>query len=254
MKGKMQMSHFDNSESSFNFYHFGLIVTGKGERDFLPELLRELERNGQCKFKVIRKIGQRSPITSSKKLVKMVGTGKKIPTKDETDIGIPARRYLSGDCDFVLLIDDLEHDRRQHADQVFARYRDALDLLLGNLKNRASVHFLVNMLEAYYFADPAALNSALGTSLTEYDGDVEAIRHPKNDLKRIKQGFHELRDGRKILEKINMTTVLSRPHACASLRTLFAWCTIAMKQPLSSKFCLDCGIYSLITGHQIGNI
>lgn len=254
MKAKMEMSHCNNSESSFHFYHFGLIVTGKGEREFLRELFRELEKTGQCVFQVIRKIGQRSPITSSKKLLKMVGTGKKIPDKDETDIGLPARLYLAKAYHFVLLIDDLEYDRQHLADEVFSRYRDALDSLLGSLKNRASVHFFVNMLEAYYFADPTALNAALGTCLTEHDGDVEAIRHPKNDLKGIKRGFDEVRDGRKILEKINMVAVLSRPHTCASLRTLFGWCIISMKQPLSCKFCLDCGIYSLITGPQMGNI
>ena len=48
----------------------------------------------------------------------------------------------------------------------------------------ASVHFLVNMLEAYYFAHAAATNGVLGTELEDFEGDVESIRHPKNDLKK----------------------------------------------------------------------
>jgi len=44
---------------------------------------------------------------------------------------------------------------------VFERYRNALDAVLATLQlhHRAAVHFLVNMLEAYYFAHADAVNT-----------------------------------------------------------------------------------------------
>ncbi len=147
-----------------HYLHFGLIVTGETEQEHLPKLFASLIESGICTFEVIRYIGQRSSITSERRKVKMVGRNQTIPRKDEDEIGLPARRYLeSRSCAYVLLIDDLEYERRLEVGQVFARYRLALDTLLGVHKYRASVHFLANMLEAYYFAHATAVNSALGT-------------------------------------------------------------------------------------------
>ena len=43
----------------------------------------------------------------------MAGTGKIIPDKDTSEIGLPARNYLHRHTgSFVILVDDLEHDRR----------------------------------------------------------------------------------------------------------------------------------------------
>lgn len=169
------------------FFHFGLIVTGKGERDHLPKLFRTLMATGICTFEVIRFIGQRSPITSTGRILTMVGEGKTIPDKDAAEIGLSARRYLSTDqCRLVILVDDLEHGRQPQAQQVFDRYRRALDTMLaGEQRIRASVHFLVNMLEAYYFAHADAVNTALGLVplLADFEGDVETIPHPKARLK-----------------------------------------------------------------------
>ena len=54
---------------------------------------------------------------------------------------------------FLILVDDLEAGRSDSAQEIFDRYRLALDTILTERKSRrASVHFLVNMLEAYYFA------------------------------------------------------------------------------------------------------
>ena len=61
---------------------------------------------------------------------------------------------------------------------------------------KVAVHFLVNMLEAYYFADSKAVNGVLGTDLEDFEGDVETIRHPKNDLKRRHAPFDEKEHGR----------------------------------------------------------
>lgn len=101
----------------------------------------------------------------------MVGRGKKIPDKDMTDIGLPARGYLSSDDRFLLLVDDIEADRTNNIQETFERYRRALDTILTDSQSRrASVHFLVNMIEAYYFADSQAVNSAFSTTLDDYEG------------------------------------------------------------------------------------
>ena len=79
----------------------------------------------------------------------MVGRGKKIPDRDVTDIGLPARRYLAADDRFLLLVDDLEADRADSIQEIFDRYRIALDTVLTESQSRrASVHFLANTLEA----------------------------------------------------------------------------------------------------------
>lgn len=156
------------------YFRFGLIVTGNTEREHLPKLFRSLMASKICHFEVIRKIDQCSPKTSRRRRREIVGTDQLIERKDELEIGLPARGYVNrSGCHFVLLIDDLEYDRRDEAQQVFDRYRLALDTVLDTLKHRASVHFLVNMLEAYYFADTQAINTVLDTSLSDYEGDVE---------------------------------------------------------------------------------
>ena len=185
--------HRSAGDSPCYYFHFGLIVTGKSERDHLPKLFDSLMATRICTFQVIGRTEQRSPITSDKKKLKMVGSGKIIPDKDATEIGLPAWLYLDADsCHLVVLVDDLEHDRCPQVQQVFDRYRQALDTMLApSQRARAAVHFLVNMLEAYYFADAAAVNAvlALHPPLEDYADDVENIRHPKDELKKIVSGL-----------------------------------------------------------------
>lgn len=241
------------------YFHFGLIVTGETEEQHLPKLFKSLMATGICTFEVIRRVGQLDAITSEERL-RALGNRKDIPSK-EAKIGLAARSYLRiDDCRFVHLIDDLEYDRRDQAQQVFDRYRTALDRILNDLKHRASVHFLVNMLEAYYFADAAAIKAILNTSLSNYKGDVEEIHDPKEDLKRLPSGFKEIEDGGRILDQIDIERVLSRPDACASLRTLFAWCVKALAKysnydcaDLDDKYRLHDGILSVVTGTQLDN-
>jgi hypothetical protein len=244
------------------FFHFGLIVTGKGELAHLPKLFNSLMATGICYVEVIRYTGQRSPITSDKKKLKMVGSGKTIPDRDVTEIGLPTRRYLSSSpCHFVIIIDDLEHDRRDMAQQVYERYRSILDdILTEEQQRRVSVHFLVNMLEAYYFADANAVNIVLNLNppLVDFEGDVEVIIHPKGELKRLHNNFREIDDGGEILNIINIDKVLSRPETCAYLRTLFAWCVKILELypyfedlSLSNKYSLTDGVLSEITRVQI---
>ena len=227
---------------AWRFFRFGLIVTGQGEEEFLPTLFRSLEATGRCHFRVIRRIGQRSPIQSSRRQLRMLGSGKRIPDRDAVEIGLPSRRFLSSDDRYVLLIDDLEEGRSADIQQIFDRYRLALDTMLtANQAHRASVHFLVNMLEAYYFADARAVNAVLGTDLVDCEGNVETIRNPKRELKGLSPGFDEREHGRRIVERLNVPHMLSRPDACCSLRTIFAWIYAAIEEP-------DCEIRPLLDG------
>lgn len=241
----------------WKYYRFGLFVTGEGEREFLPRFLRALMSSGNCTFDVIRQVGQRSPISSQKRVLRMVGKGQKIPSKEEEEIGLPARRYLKAKSKpyeerFVILVDDLEFDRRDRHQEVFERYRTIFDVILSaETRPRVAVHFLVPMIEAYYFADAEAVNAVLGTDLEDFEGDVEAIRHPKNELKRIKPGFDEKADGRKIVPKLDLEKVLNNPETCSSLRALFKWCSRAKRDVESDRFQLASGACSPVTGPQV---
>lgn len=240
------------------FFKIGLIVTGKGEASFLPDLLRAVTASGTCHFHVIRRIGQRSALGTSRQLT-MLGRGQVIPSKDE-EIGLSARAYLQGDPDgLVMLVDDLEHDRRPDQRAIFCRYRTALDVACGPHYTRVSVHFLTNMLEAYYFAHTAAVvqvchaDGLVVDDIEDEPGDVEEIRHPKNRLKKLVSGFDEVRHGERIVAKLDLERILGRPGTCGALRALVAWCMKKIGQPRSDRFCLKTGIYDLITGPQIGD-
>ena len=156
----------------------------------------------------------------------------------------------------MLLVDDLEHSRRDIAREVYHRYRRALDLMLEPLELEAfaSVHFLVNMLEAYYFAQATAINAVLGTQLDDHHDDVETIRHPKGDLKQIYSGYREMAHGELIVRNLDLKHVLARPDTCASLRTLIGWCAKAVGRPFDTDYQLESGVYSLLTGSQIGRL
>jgi len=243
-------------DPTWRFYRFGLIVTGKVEADALPHLFRSLAATGRCRFEVIRRIGQRSPRTSPKRRLTVTGTDKAIPDSDAMEIGLPARQYLCQDDAFVILVDDLEHSRRPQARDVFNRYRQALDALLEpcGLAARASVHFFVNMLEAYYLADPHAVSEVLDIQLPSRTDDVETIRNPKAELRRAAPAFDERRDGAEILKRIDVPAVLSHLDTCASLRALFGWCAAAIAETPTTLWQLDRGAYSVVTGPQIARL
>ncbi len=248
-------------EAACFYLRFGLIVTGRTEEEHLPKLFRSLAATGLCHFEVIRRIGQRGPVTSVRRRLRIVGSGQVIPTKDVTEIGFPARRYLSAGCRLVVLVDDLERRRRGQAAEIFQRYREAIDAVLNvEQRRRAAVHFLVNMLEAYYFADAEAVNAALGLKppLRDYEGDVEAIRNPKSELRQLYPAFDEVADGERILSLLDVEHILARPETCAWLRTLFAWCVQALARlssfdvaPLGERYHLHDGVLSPVTGVQL---
>ena len=182
----------------------------------------------------------------------MLGSGKQIPDRDAEEIGLPARQFLSSEDRFVLLIDDPEAERSHDIQQVFDRYRLALDTMLNEIQaGRASVHFLVNMLEAYYFADTRAANTVLGIDLDDYEGDIETIRHPKNRLKMICPEFDAKEHGRQIIKRLNVLHVLSRGEVCSSLRTMFAWIYKAIGEPEGEIRQLLDGRYNDVTKWQI---
>ena len=215
------------------FVRVGLIVTGETEEDCLPDLFRVLAAQKTCHFRVIRRIGQRSPIKSGRRRVKMVGSGKDIPDRDADEIGLTARRFMKSGGDCVMLVDDLEFKRSAMATEVFDRYRRALDIMLtSDDANRAAVHFLVNMLEAYYFADTKAVNHVLGTNLEDFNGDVETIHNPKHRMKTAYKAFDEKEHGPMIVRKLDVLHILSRADSCASLRTMFAWAAEATQSAL----------------------
>ncbi|MFB3041105.1 MAG: hypothetical protein ACE1ZS_04760, partial [Candidatus Poribacteria bacterium] len=84
------------------------------------------------------------------------------------------------------------------------------------------------------------------------------------ELKDHFSGFHKVEHGGKILEKIDIEHVLSRPDTCASLRTLFAWCVKVLGRypdteyfnnlSLAKKYQLHHGRLSEITGTQLDNL
>jgi len=247
-----------------NHCTFGLIVTGKGEREFLPELFSVLTKWSGCSFKVIRKVDQRGPITKKSRL-KMVGSGSPILDVDEQEIGLAARAFLRNhDCHFVILIDDVEGSRRDRLPEIWNRYRTALDTMLEvEERNRAAVHFFANMLEAYYFADCKAVNAALGATVLpqDHESDVEEIPHPKNTLEQAAKTagilFKERRDGADIVRNLDIEHVLARNDECAYLRSLFAWCVARLEAncpiwdvSIGSAFAIQGGKQAELTAHQ----
>lgn len=225
---------------------FGLLVTGKGEHRFLPDFFGELCDPGpegqRVVFHVIRKIEQLSPVTSEKRLARMVGNRKQqLQTRDE-QIGLVALGFLRKDASsFVLLIDDLEHDRRGTIAEVRKRYKTALDTVLAGWADRAAVHFFVPMIEAYYFADASSINAVLDLELEDHDGDVEKMRHPKNDLKKRYKGFDEIEHGKQIVKRLRLEHVLAHPDRCAHLRSLVKWCIHNLGRELGDRFQLRAG-------------
>lgn len=215
------------------YFRFGLFVTGEGEEEHLPKLFSALSQSGICSFYVKRRIPQLRPITSKQRKARMVRTGQIIPDKNFNSIAVPARRYLQADkCNRVILIDDLEWSDKWEPQQMFERYRSVLDAgLSATLKHKASVHFLVIMLEAYFFAHPDALNHALNLAppVAQHDGDVETIRNPKSRLRQLFPDYNERDHAGLILDRLDLDIVLSNPECCSSLRTCVKWIVDQLK-------------------------
>lgn len=236
----------DVQETPSKYFKVFLIVTGKGETQFANRFFRPLTSCGNVTFKFYRRIGQLSPRTSKKHL-------PGIPLKDQ-ELGLDVlAKLMECETNLVMILDDLEYSRLRIAGQVFNRYRTAIDSLCPNndMRQRASVHFFVMMIEAYYFADAPAINCVLGTNLTDHKGDVEAIRHPKNDLKNLSSSFDEMRHGKEIAEQVDFEKVLSDPNTCKALRTAYAWVADRIGCNFNDRFRLQSGSLYGITKDQL---
>ena len=238
----------------------GFLVTGKSELG-VDKFFRQLATTGGCHFPAHRWIKQyrlkKEAPTKPIKPLTPIDSKKKVPDKYFSDIGVPARQL---NCDFVVLIDDLEHDWRDRQSDVYGLYRDALNSAFPKSPSKASVHFFVNMLESYYFADHETTNAVLGTALSEHPDDVEDIRHPKNLLKGLVpqhnsgRTFDEVQDGQAIMANIRLETVLQKPQHCRSLRTLVKWLvTAAQTTPPELESPLN-GELHPVTKDQIGSL
>ena len=115
-------------------------------------------------------------------------------------------------------------------------------MLTENQAHQASVHFLVNMLEAYYFADTQAVNAVLGTDLDDFEGDVETIRNPKSEVEGPLSWIQRKGTWTPDCRAIECSsTYFPRADACCSLRTILAWSYTAIEEP-------DCEIRPLLDG------
>jgi len=241
------------TQSTFTFYKFAIFVTGDTEYQHLHQLFKLIVSFRNCTFNVVYKMPQlrpRKPGSKPLQMINLPSKSKSIPTKDQ-DIALEVRRYLTKGYHYVLLIDDLEKSGQPQAQAIFSRYRAGLDSVLSATQcSQVSVHFLVNMLEAYYFADAQAIQAVLGIEVQDYSGDVESIPHPKGLLKQLYPGFNEIEDGGEILASLDVDHVLSNPETCASLRTLFAWCMKSIGQRPTAQFQLSSGKLFDVTKNQ----
>ncbi len=244
------------------YMRFGLLVTGKGERKSLELLFNKALAYEICHFEVRDKIGQIDPITSKTRIARRDRQNKPVTDKHQEMISQKARRYLQANkCHHLILIDDLEGRDPQH---VYDTYRTIIDYSLKpEQKTRVSVHFMVNMLEAYCFADADAVNIALELELkdqiSDYSGDVESISHPKGKLKKI-SSYHEIEDSEKIFKELDLEHVLSDPNSCGFLRSCVAWIVknfeghsnqdYIQSLNLEQKYHLHDGIMNPITHNQ----
>lgn len=252
------------SAQSYRLTRIGLLVTGDGEAEYLPQFFRALTAHqtesgsfSQIQFDVIARVKQLSNRQSTKKH-KPLKAG--LATLEE-EIGLHARSYLDAHRQveaFVLLIDDLEYDRISTAHEILTRYQQCFTLIPAADRWRTAVFFLVMMLEAYFMADHQATNEALKITLDQFEGDVETIRHPKNELSEVLRQVHgiqrkyrEIDDGRLIVQQFDLQRVLNDPETCTALRSLVAWCWHAARRPLSTKFQLLDGKRDARTESQV---
>lgn len=257
--------------ATWRFVRIGLVVTGDSERDFLCDLFRAIAATGHATFLTIRQTGQRTAL-SDKRIDQYGKRGKDIPDRD-AQIGYEIRRFVAQPEHFAVWIDDLESAHRPNAAAKFQRLEQTLDAIVGkvpDLRRRCSVHFLVNMLEAYYFADTAAVNRVNMNpdsdgpetilKLANHAGDsddCENITHPKNELdKQFRKlnpafKFREKDHGAAIVSGLDLYRILGSPLTCRALRTLVAWCWEAIGEPRTERFHLSDGVYWDVTAGQL---
>lgn len=239
-----------------------LVVTGHGEAKCASSVIGKI-------FGTFHAIKPLEPIRADQRPRQTIRTtsgrssgqfDKDVPTKRHLEVIRELGKRLADPAVICILIDDLEGGERTVAVAHFEYYRRMLnDIPAVNVTARSSAHFLVNMLEAYFFHDVEATNRVIeGLELGRHDGDVEDISHPKDALKNeIKQrigqnrGYRETEDAVKIVRHLNLETVLADPDQCRSLRTLVAWCWEQIGQERTDRFQLKDGAYWEVTASQL---
>jgi hypothetical protein len=162
------------------------------------------------------------------------------------------------DC-YFFWCDDLESDASSAPEAHFRYYRELIDRFVVDpeLRQRCFVHFFVNMREAYFLADAAAMNAVLGTSESDHDGDVEHIVSPKGKLSKLVKGldrslkFDEKVHGAQLMAKLNLDHVLEHQERCKAMRTFVAWCWQIAGEERGIRFCLTEGWYWQVTAVQL---
>lgn len=246
------------SNAGWRHFKIRLFVTGQSEFAVLPRMLSELTLSGRCS--ITPEIAFKQLGVSTKRLVNR--SGKAVAGKAE-QIGLKIRGWIQASTEnLAIIVDDLEHERRGEAASLFKRYNDAVLPFLNvdpSFVRRFSVHFLVNMLEAYYFRQVAVINEVCGTTMPSHEGNVENLRHPKNRIDDAirqvnpRQRFREIDDGREIAKKLSLTTILDDPKSCRALRTLVAWIVERIGDGSADRYRLREGEYWDITVGQLRN-
>lgn len=216
----------------------GRIVQGFGQ-PVRPRLLRTSERPRE---RIRKRGGLAEPVRKHLEIVQTIGT---------------LRRPYS-----LLVIDDLEHDDRAHATPGLQYWRNLLQGFAAQRDVSVGVHFLVNMLEAYFFAQASKINehyrerNQIELSLRDHLGDVENLPSPKGTLKdhiavHRGCGYSETDDGVQISRRVDLKVVLQDPMKCRSLRTLVAWIHEQAGQPRGDDYQLANGQYWDVTVDQL---
>lgn len=236
---------------------FILAVTGHTEvkcaarivRKSLPNLPRRVEVD------VVRRVPQRPRIRLRNKTPTR---SQIIPDHQKLALDLP--KLLAQNPDrYFLWLDDLEKgEDRQNPTSHYRYYRDLIEgAVTGDFRRRCSVHFLVNMLENYFFGHTSVVNEVLKTSLTDHDGDCENIRSAAGKLnefaKSVSQSsqYHKTTHGTEIARKLDIERILGNPQTCRALRTLVAWCWNTVGEQPTGRFQLAEGSFWSITAVQL---
>ena len=239
--------------TEWTYFTIGVWVTGEGEQKFMPAFLRELSGTGRCSVVVQQRIGQLTARGQKRKL-KMVGKGQHVSTRQE-DIALRIRGFLqASDLNLALLVDDLE---KRSVAEAYTIYREPIDRVTPdeNMRKRASVNFLVPMVEAYFLADAEAVKQSIGVTVPALGQDPETVSGPKGKLKtyckEASVDYNEKEHGEKLAGAIDLQKVLGESDHCKSLRTLMKWCLSRIGEPITDRFQLSSGELCPETAGQI---
>lgn len=247
------------SNSEYRQIEFVVAVTGHAEEACVPTIVRKATES-LSSFVLVRQV-RRVHQRPRSRIVRR-GSTKAQVLPDHVTLAREVPKLVHDNNVFFLWIDDLEGGTdRPAARQHFDYYAQLLDKACHTpLRAKCSIHFLVNMLEAYFLADTSSANIVLGTNLTNHAGDCEDIKNPKGVLesavKKLDPSakYDVKEDGGSIAKQLNLETILSSPDRCRALRTLVAWCWEAIGEPRDERFQLASGQYWDVTAAQLQQV